>query len=75
MTPLILHTGVANLEDHEAPYEEYYRVPDSTARLVEGQTTWLEGQRGSGGYDHKIQPPGDYNRTRWRRLHPGEGWT
>jgi S-adenosylmethionine:tRNA ribosyltransferase-isomerase len=27
IVPLILHTGVASLEDHEPPYEEYYRVP------------------------------------------------
>jgi len=32
--PLILHTGVASLEDHEPPYEEYYRVSPETARLV-----------------------------------------
>ncbi|MEZ4769656.1 MAG: S-adenosylmethionine:tRNA ribosyltransferase-isomerase [Caldilineales bacterium] len=34
VAPLILHTGVASLEGHEPPYEEYYRVPESTARLV-----------------------------------------
>ena len=32
--PLILHTGVASLEDNEPPYEEFYRVPPETARLV-----------------------------------------
>ncbi|WP_420632423.1 S-adenosylmethionine:tRNA ribosyltransferase-isomerase [Candidatus Leptofilum sp.] len=32
--PLLLHTGVASLEDHEAPYEEHYRVPSETAVLV-----------------------------------------
>lgn len=32
--PLLLHTGVASLEDHEAPYEEYYRVPPETAVQV-----------------------------------------
>jgi S-adenosylmethionine:tRNA ribosyltransferase-isomerase len=32
--PLILHTGVASLEDDEPPYEEFYRVPLDTARLV-----------------------------------------
>ena len=32
--PLILHTGVASLEDHEAPYEEYYRMPAQTAAQV-----------------------------------------
>lgn len=34
ITPLVLHTGVASLEDHEPPYEEYYRVPLETARAV-----------------------------------------
>lgn len=34
VAPLLLHTGVASLEAHELPYEEYYRVPDATARLV-----------------------------------------
>jgi S-adenosylmethionine:tRNA ribosyltransferase-isomerase len=32
--PLLLHTGVASLEDHEPPYAEYYRVPDATAQAV-----------------------------------------
>ena len=34
IAPLLLHTGVASLEDHEPPYEEEYRVPAETARLV-----------------------------------------
>ncbi|MFQ5795986.1 MAG: S-adenosylmethionine:tRNA ribosyltransferase-isomerase [Candidatus Bipolaricaulia bacterium] len=34
VVPLILHTGVASLEDHEPPYEEYYHVPPETARIV-----------------------------------------
>ena len=34
VAPLILHTGVASLETHEAPYDEYYRVPQSTADAV-----------------------------------------
>ena len=33
IAPLLLHTGVASLEDHEPPYEEYYRVPLATARV------------------------------------------
>ena len=32
--PLVLHTGVASLEDHEPPYEEYYRVGPATAQAV-----------------------------------------
>lgn len=34
IAPLILHTGVASLEKHEPPYDEYYRVPPQTAQLV-----------------------------------------
>ena len=34
IAPLILHTGVSSLEEHEPPYEEYYRVPMATARIV-----------------------------------------
>ncbi len=32
--PLLLHTGVASLEVDERPYEEYYRVPATTAQIV-----------------------------------------
>jgi S-adenosylmethionine:tRNA ribosyltransferase-isomerase len=34
IAPLVLHTGVASLENHEPPYEEYYRVPRHTAERV-----------------------------------------
>ncbi len=34
IVPLVLHTGVASLEAHEPPYEEFYRVPLTTARVV-----------------------------------------
>ncbi|HJR59337.1 MAG TPA: S-adenosylmethionine:tRNA ribosyltransferase-isomerase [Vicinamibacterales bacterium] len=34
IAPLLLHTGVASLEDHEPPYEEYFRVPPGTAERV-----------------------------------------
>ena len=34
IAPLLLHTGVASLEDHEPPYEEFYRVPRDTAERV-----------------------------------------
>src|SRR5689334_23220131 len=32
VAPLLLHTGVSSLEDHEPPYPERYRVPADTAR-------------------------------------------
>jgi S-adenosylmethionine:tRNA ribosyltransferase-isomerase len=72
IAPLLLHTGVASLEDHEPPYEEYYRVPRATARLVNAT-------RADGG---RIIAVGT---TVVRALetvtdeageaHPGEGWT
>ncbi len=34
IAPLLLHAGVASLESHEPPYEEYYRVPRRTAERV-----------------------------------------
>ncbi|RPJ69995.1 MAG: S-adenosylmethionine:tRNA ribosyltransferase-isomerase, partial [Acidobacteria bacterium] len=34
IAPLLLHTGVASLESHEPPYEEFYRVPRETADRV-----------------------------------------
>jgi S-adenosylmethionine:tRNA ribosyltransferase-isomerase len=70
--PLLLHTGVASLEDHEPPYEEYYRVPEATARA-------LNAARAAGG---RVIAVGT---TVVRALetvtdtqgitHPGAGWT
>jgi S-adenosylmethionine:tRNA ribosyltransferase-isomerase len=70
--PVLLHTGVSSLEDHEPPYEEYYRVPATTARL-------LTSARAAGG---RVIAVGT---TAVRALetvaeasgavHPGEGWT
>ena len=34
IAPVLLHTGVASLESHEPPYEEFYRVSPQTARMV-----------------------------------------
>jgi S-adenosylmethionine:tRNA ribosyltransferase-isomerase len=72
IAPLLLHTGVASLEDHEPPYDEYYRVPAETAyavnnahaagkRVIAVGTTAvraLETVSGENGISH-----------------PGEGWT
>ncbi len=72
VAPLLLHTGVASPEEHEPPYEEYYRVPSTTARLVNAA-------RGAG---RRVVAVGT---TAVRALetvadeegvvHPGEGWT
>lgn len=34
IVPLILHTGVASLESHEPPYEEFYRVSSESAAAL-----------------------------------------
>jgi S-adenosylmethionine:tRNA ribosyltransferase-isomerase len=34
VAPVTLHSGVASLEEHEAPPAEFYRVPEETARRV-----------------------------------------
>src|SRR5688572_17185645 len=34
IAPLVLHAGVSNLETHEPPYKEFYRVTSETARMV-----------------------------------------
>jgi S-adenosylmethionine:tRNA ribosyltransferase-isomerase len=36
IVPLVLHTGVASLENDEPPYEEFYRVPPETAAAING---------------------------------------
>ena len=72
IAPLILHTGVSNLETHEPPYKEFYRVTPETARMVNDA-------RVSG---HRVVAVGT---TAIRALesvtngdgktHAGEGWT
>jgi S-adenosylmethionine:tRNA ribosyltransferase-isomerase len=72
VAPVLLHTGVASLEDHEPPYEERYRVSADTADRVNAA-------RAAG---HRIVAVGT---TVVRALetvtdtrgvtHPGEGWT
>ena len=39
IAPILLHTGVASLESHEPPYEEFYRVTPETARMVNAART------------------------------------
>jgi S-adenosylmethionine:tRNA ribosyltransferase-isomerase len=40
IAPVTLHTGVSSLELGERPYPEWYRVPASTARLVNATRAW-----------------------------------
>jgi S-adenosylmethionine:tRNA ribosyltransferase-isomerase len=72
VAPLILHTGVSNLETHEPPYKEFYRVPAETAEMVNNART----------AGHRVIAVGT---TAIRALetltngegkvHAGEGWT
>ena len=70
--PLLLHTGVASLEDHEPPYEEYYRVPSETAQLINaahaaGRRVIAVGTTCVRALETVVDSTGV--------IHPGEGWT
>jgi S-adenosylmethionine:tRNA ribosyltransferase-isomerase len=72
IAPLLLHTGVASLEDHEPPYEEYFRVPAETAARV--NTARQAGRRvvavGTT-VVRALETVTDYRGT----TSAGEGWT
>ena len=72
IAPLLLHTGVASLEEHELPYEEYYRIPLETAQQV--NATRRAGKRviaiGTT-VVRALETVTDTSGT----THPGEGWT
>jgi len=72
IAPLILHTGVASQEEHEAPYEEFYRVPPDTARAVNsvraaGKRVVAVGTTVVRALETVTDSEGI--------THPGEGWT
>ncbi len=72
VAPLVLHTGVASLEEHEPPYEEFYRVPLDTARAVnsarqEGRRIIAVGTTVVRALETVTDSTGV--------THPGEGWT
>ena len=72
IAPLLLHTGVASLEDHEPPYDEFFGVSPETADRVNAART----------AGHRVIAVGT---TVVRALetvtdhrgvtHPGQGWT
>ena len=72
VTPLVLHTGVASQEAGEEPYEEYYHVPATTARVINEA-------RAAGGrviavgttVVRALETVTDES----GRVHGGEGWT
>jgi S-adenosylmethionine:tRNA ribosyltransferase-isomerase len=72
VAPLLLHTGVASLEEHEPPYEEFYRVPLETARRVNaaraaGKRVVAVGTTVVRALESVTDEEGG--------THPGEGWT
>ena len=72
VVPLILHTGVASLEDDEPPYEEFYRVPPETADVINaaraaGRRVIAVGTT----VVRALETVTDKDGT----THPGEGWT
>ena len=72
VAPLILHTGVASLEDNAPLYEEFYRVPLETARLVNaarasGRRVVAVGTTVVRALETVTDPAGT--------THPGDGWT
>ena len=72
VAPLLLHTGVASLEKHEPPYEEFYRVPPETARLVNAARAANKRVIAIGTtVVRALETVTDKQGT----AHPGEGWT
>jgi len=72
VVPLILHTGVASLEDDEPPYEEFYRVPPETATAINaarrtGRRVIAVGTTVVRALETVTDRDGS--------THPGEGWT
>jgi S-adenosylmethionine:tRNA ribosyltransferase-isomerase len=72
IAPLLLHTGVASLEDHEPPYEEFYRVPPETADRVNAAKS--SGHRVVAVGTTVIRALETVTDSRGR-VFPGEGWT
>jgi len=72
LAPLLLHTGVASLENHEPPYEEYYRVPAETAQRVnEARTSGRRVIAVGTTVVRALETVTDTTGT----VYPGDGWT
>ncbi len=72
VVPLTLHTGVSSQESHEPPYEEYYKVPEMTAKIVNlaraaGNRVVAVGTTSIRALESVTDSAGI--------THPGEGWT
>ena len=72
IAPLLLHTGVASLEDHEPPYEEYYRVSADTAERVNAARA---AHRRVVAVGTTVVRALETVTDRRGRTSPGEGWT
>jgi len=69
---ILLHTGVSSLEQHEAPYEERFRVPLETADAI--NRTHQEGHRVIGVGTTVVRALATVTDGRGV-AHPGAGWT
>ncbi len=72
IAPVLLHTGVASLEAHEPPYEEFFRVPAPTAALVNqaraaGRRVIAVGTTVVRALESAVEPDG--------QVHGSCGWT
>ena len=72
IAPLLLHTGVASLEDHEPPYAERYRVSSTTASTVNdaraaGRRVIAVGTTAVRALETVAEEDGT--------VHAGDGWT
>ena len=72
IAPIVLHTGVSSLEEHEPPYAEYFRVDERTARTVNearrrGGRIIAVGTTAVRALETVAAPDG--------RVSPGSGWT
>jgi S-adenosylmethionine:tRNA ribosyltransferase-isomerase len=72
VAPIVLHTGVSSLERDERPYPEWYRVPATTAELVNAVRDWdgrviAVGTTVARALETVTSPDG--------KVASGEGWT
>jgi S-adenosylmethionine:tRNA ribosyltransferase-isomerase len=72
VAPLILHTGVSNVETHEPPYKEFYQVNSDTARLVNEAHT--AGRRAIAVGTTVVRALETVTEASGQ-VHAGEGWT
>lgn len=72
VAPVLLHTGVASLEDHEPPHEEYFRVSPETADRVNAARRAGRRVVAVGTTSVRALETVTDNRG---TTHAGEGWT